>query len=88
MDTLLNFESLEHQSQRLCEIRDQLGITNRGLAESMKVPLPTFERFIDGRTKMKPAYCQLLGLYLMIKDLQPELFSDLIPDSARDQRFS
>lgn len=88
MDTLLNFESLEDQSTRLYEIRDQLGITNRGMAEAMKVPLPTFERFLDGRTNMKPAYRQLLGLYLLLRESQPDLFKELVPESAQDQRFN
>ncbi len=87
MDTLITFESLEHQSSRLYEIRDELGVTNRGMAEALKMPLATFRRFLEGKTSMKPAHRQLLGLYILVKDIQPDLFNDLVPESARDQRF-
>lgn len=87
MDTLLTFTSLEHQSTRLYAIVDELGVTNRGLADALKMPIATFRRFLEGKTAMKPAHRQLLGIYLLIKDIQPDLFDELVPESARDQRF-
>ncbi len=89
MKTLLTFTSLEDQAQKLAEIKAAFRIGTRGLSHAMKVPETTLERFCEGRTKMKPVYCQLLGLYLLLKDTQPELFEQLqlFPESSKDKRF-
>ena len=83
----VEFVSPEHQASSLEALRDELAITNRGFAELLNVPLPTFERFYSGKTMMKPVHCQLLGLYLLIRKTQPGLFKELLPDAAGDRRF-
>ena len=84
---MLQFDNLDDQKLKLAQIKADLKLGTRGLSQIMKVPEQTLERFLEGRTKMKPVYCQLLGLYLLLKDTQPELFDQLVPESARDKRF-
>ncbi len=73
----LEFTTLAQQSVALQCLRDDLNFTIPAMARAMNVPQQTMERFLFGKTMMKPTHVKLLALMLMLRVTEPELFFEL-----------
>ena len=83
----LVFASLEQQAEALQGLRDELQFTVPDMARAMSVPKSTMERYLFGKTLMKPTHVKLLALMLMLRVTEPELFLELFSAGSGDRRF-